>query len=485
MISQESPIFVLVTKLFSFQYPGVLIFCCLLLIPGSYLSQNYIWQQKVEFHDQYTSSFLDFRGDVMLMQYSATFDTLSVTKRSSQNGTEVWHSDLIWPAGNVYKGFQGVGDLSGNVYILEFRYNTRDTYGSARVYKLNSSGKLQWIKHLDSTRAYGPLYVDHVGTVHVTINNGPGVNIPQTTSEISFDPATGNTSAIKTLFTKANSVSNAVSDDEGNLCFIGYAWIGCSRVNGTGTWRIEPGIYPTRMCPDHHGNLYVTGYFTNNVVCGSGRYIDTLEFDQKSNENGASYFVMKIRISTGEIRWAKKIRTGDLSFIRGLYVDQSDNFFAYGAGGNYPDSRVYILNFNSVNGAYKVAGSVEEGTNWLEIDQSDHLIGLQFVRTPTEDSYLLAKRGPIAAIIFPDNRISIEIMPNPFERELTLYLNKIAPGTYQLELIDASGKKVLSMRGDQEEANLDLQWLQSGLYILSLTESNGNQTVKKIVKKEL
>ncbi len=419
---------------------------------------------------------------MVLMQYSKNYDTLSVTKRDSQNGTEVWHSNLIQSTGNAYKWFQSACDLSGNIYIFEFRYLNGDPYGSARVYNLNSSGGIQWIKHLDSTQSYGSLYADHIGTIHLTVNTSAAVNMPQTTSEISFDPATGNTSVIKTLFTRSNSISNVASDNEGNLCFIGYGWIGCSRVNGAGTWRIEPGVFPTRLCPDHHGNLYVTGYFSRTVVCGSGRYTDTLEFNPKSNENGVSYFVMKIRISTGEIRWAKKIRTGDQD-IRGIYVDGSNNFFTYGTRSNYADNKVYILNFHPINGAYKIAGSVEEGTSWLLIDQSDHLISLHFFRTAIEDSYLLTKRDPVTGVTFPDNSASIGIMPNPFEFELAVYLNKIAPGTYQLDLFDSSGKNVLNMRSDQNEIYLDLNWLQQGMYILSLTESNGNRIVKKIVKR--
>lgn len=442
-----------------------------------------MWQNKIGPTDLYYHSFMDFGGDVVLMKYSVTFDTLSVSKLGSQNGKEVWNTDLVRPTGKANKRGYGTCDHSGNIYILESLYVDGDSFGSTRVYKLNSFGKLQWIKHLDSTLLYDLLYVNHLGIVHITVNGSSVVNFPQTISQISLDPATGNTSAIKTLFIKANYLFNLATDHEGNIGFIGYGWIGCSRANGAGAWRIEPGVYPTRLCSDRQGNLYVTGYFTKSVLPGKGRYIDSLELNPKSNENGVSYFAMKIKISTGEILWVKKIRTGDLSIIRGIYVDGSDNFFAYGSGRNYPDNRVRVLNFNAVTGEYKEAGSLDEGTYSLMVDQSNHLIGFRFVQTATESFIMMAKRGPVDAVMPSDDRVSIETGPNPFEFELGVYLNKIARGTYRIDLFDSSGKNVLSTHSDRVEMYLDLHWLQGGIYMLLLTESNGNQTVKKIVKR--
>ena len=76
--------------------------------------------------------------------------------------------------------------------------------------------------------------------------------------------------------------------------------------------------------------------------------------------------------------------------------------------------------------------------------------------------------------------IQIKVYPNPTEGVLNLKFNGSADVFYRL--IDLSGRTILTKRISNENETLDLNTLESGIYILEI-HTAGEVMVKKIIKK--
>ena len=81
------------------------------------------------------------------------------------------------------------------------------------------------------------------------------------------------------------------------------------------------------------------------------------------------------------------------------------------------------------------------------------------------------------------NTANPEVYPNPFDRELQIKADAIIES---VEISSVSGQKiVLSENTGFNEKIIDLSDLKNGIYLLILTDINGNQYTKRIFKNTL
>lgn len=82
------------------------------------------------------------------------------------------------------------------------------------------------------------------------------------------------------------------------------------------------------------------------------------------------------------------------------------------------------------------------------------------------------------------NGFEARVFPNPFDQAITLMLTAQAPGNMQLELRDATGKRVwqtsVQVRGNgvQQEFALPVQELSAGVYLLRMQNANSSHTLR-------
>ena len=72
------------------------------------------------------------------------------------------------------------------------------------------------------------------------------------------------------------------------------------------------------------------------------------------------------------------------------------------------------------------------------------------------------------------------LAPNPAQAEL--YLNWFNPTQVRIQVYDICGKLLLTKEEDSSNAQLDIQALSAGTYLLQLSNSSGAVVQQKFVK---
>ena len=76
---------------------------------------------------------------------------------------------------------------------------------------------------------------------------------------------------------------------------------------------------------------------------------------------------------------------------------------------------------------------------------------------------------------------TIKINPNPFGDEFVISTNNNQ--SYTVDIVNVVGQNVLSVKAvKQKEIRVNTSLLESGVYLLRVSYTNGNQTIKRIVK---
>jgi hypothetical protein len=113
------------------------------------------------------------------------------------------------------------------------------------------------------------------------------------------------------------------------------------------------------------------------------------------------------------------------------------------------------------------------------------IIGTQYFQLKQLDYDGKYTWSPIIAVEPNLAALSVEIVPNPFEEEITVFLTSGQPKT-QLSLLKLTGEIILIHELEnlgQSGFNLNLSFLESGMYLLVLKNTiSGEQLTKKIVK---
>lgn len=77
---------------------------------------------------------------------------------------------------------------------------------------------------------------------------------------------------------------------------------------------------------------------------------------------------------------------------------------------------------------------------------------------------------------------SIQIMPNPFNDELTVNIGKINSRNYTLMLTDVLGNVIINKVDNNPTQHFKLSDLASGVYYLTIVDENNNKYTKKLIK---
>lgn len=75
-----------------------------------------------------------------------------------------------------------------------------------------------------------------------------------------------------------------------------------------------------------------------------------------------------------------------------------------------------------------------------------------------------------------------KIIPNPFTEELILKFENYSDNDYDVVITDILGKTIQKYKTDSSELVLKLDYLNSGIYYLNISDRNKNSTIKKVIK---
>ena len=170
-----------------------------------------------------------------------------------------------------------------------------------------------------------------------------------------------------------------------------------------------------------------------------------------------------------------------------------------------PDNKAVLVGFTVLNGVYDIAmvrfdtdgnldstfgtdGMVstdidtrEDYANAITLQADDKILLTGYSYTPAGDASIFVARYNNAPLSIGDNlALEFRVYPNPTSDQLTLELND-ASSTYQIEIFDILGKKVISSE-IQKVGTIDVSSLTSGTYLLKFN-SDYKTNVVRFVKK--
>ena len=276
--------------------------------------------------------------------------------------------------------------------------------------------------------------------------------------------------------------------------------------NGNAMWAYNAGsIYQNNtlakaVAIDSNGNVYVGGTFPNSITFGNIELFAS---------TGAQLFLVKFN-ATGTVLWANTsgFSTNGYSTLRSIDTDENNN--VYVAGLTYASTINFTNNISLSNlgnsGALFITKYNSSGTpswakgvtnfdanNDISIDcksENDLFLGGFFNASTLQLSPIQLNKSGINSDIFiarlNDTSLStadfeansISVYPNPTNNILNIS-NIKTNSSYTL--YDVRGQSVKQGNLLKEEETLYLNELQSGLYILKITNSVGKSNYKKII----
>ena len=96
-------------------------------------------------------------------------------------------------------------------------------------------------------------------------------------------------------------------------------------------------------------------------------------------------------------------------------------------------------------------------------------VGIQSVNVTVDDSWLN----------IDENTANFEIYPNPTNDKFVVKGDNIN----EVEVYNLCGQKVLSVKTDSQNVNVNMSDFATGVYMVKITDNNGSSTVKKVVKR--
>jgi len=415
------------------------------------------------------------------------------------------NGDFIWAKSNnntnEYYSISDIkSDLAGNTFATGNVYSATLTFGSvvmsvdsnsptvnnyrAYITKFDSNGNCIWGKMGTSIEP------NPFGSISMSVapdnNGGAAICGRFSHNNLSFDSIT------LTKTTQNNNSSNM--------------FVAKFDSNGNAMWAYNTGsIYENNTIAS-----IVTIDLAGNVLVG-GSYPNTVHFGNitLSSSGGSQLFLTKYS-PDGTVQWAKSTGFMSNSYTTTRSIDTDENGNIYIAGLAYASAidftnNVTLSNLGTV-GAFFVTKYNSSGVpvwakgvpnidanNDLSIDckaENDLFIGGTFdkstlqlgstVLTKSSTSYDLfigrLYSPPLGIPEFDNN--SISIFPNP-AHDVVNISNIKTPYTYNLYNVMGVIIKKGTLLNELETINVNA--LQTGLYILKLTDNNSKSIVKKIV----
>lgn len=119
-------------------------------------------------------------------------------------------------------------------------------------------------------------------------------------------------------------------------------------------------------------------------------------------------------------------------------------------------------------------GNLEAGDYELDVN-----LIIQPMDTIEDQDTLYFSIGNLLGISESTNAFDVSVYPNPFNEELLIETDAIIE---KVELNSISGQKVSEKINLDYDKRLDLSDLKDGIYLLTLTDHNGNKSMKRVIK---
>lgn len=118
---------------------------------------------------------------------------------------------------------------------------------------------------------------------------------------------------------------------------------------------------------------------------------------------------------------------------------------------------------------------------YKHIDETP-FVGYNYYRIHQIDATGLSSYSITKALEFNDKNASILVYPNPAKDQLTVELPLLIKGTYELSIIDALGRQLISSSVDEGQVlyQLDTEKLATGAYVLRIEAPNGTVYTRKV-----
>lgn len=414
------------------------------------------------------------RTDIFVAKQDNSGNVLWLKRLGGSGAHEEGSSIAVDNSGNVYvSGYYDHGEFA--TFPSEFGSISLPHTGSQQnifVAKLNASGDMVWAK------AYGSQTYAYETADGIAVDNGGNVYVAGTFSDVvDFDGITlqaANTSAREAYVIKLDNSGTAQWAERfygGSDAHVGDITVGTN------------------------GKVYVTGYFSYQLNVGSTQLTTSGSGDE-------DVFVASLNTQDGSTDWAKKFGSSGVNDNGyGIALNSANEVYLTGSfrntlslsSGNIissggPDAFVIKLN-NSGNPVWGKAlggNDGEIGTGVAVNEDSVYVIGsfnssvADFGTTSLTsyggfDAFVTKLTDNPTMSVYDFNVGKFNIYPNPTQNTLTL-----PQMVKKATITDLSGKMTATY---ENVTKLDLSDLPTGVYLLTLTNDNGQVLQhSKIVK---
>jgi len=442
------------------------------------------FQQSITFGATTLNSAPD-SGAIFIAKFDGNGNTIWAKKSTAGDYMEIQNM-RVDATGNIYLAgsFSSPTLTFDNATLTYQYYNSAITNGPrAMIMKLDANGNGLWARCAQSSAET----VFGSRALSIAVDNAGGVAITGR-----FHNLATNFGAIS--FTKTNTYTHS-----SNIFIVKYD------SNGNELWGHHAGtIYENNnagnaIAADANNNFIISGYFCNTI---------NLAGVTLNSTTGAQFFVAKFNPS-GVIQWAKSPQYSTAySGAWSLDVDPSGNAYAavmtfsptmdFGNGvqlTNQGNNSLFVVRYNA-NGTPAWARSALglNANNRISIDvrsQNEMYISGTY-DTPTlafgsntitngstnYDLYLARLYyQPLSTTLF--NADNLAFYPNPTNG--IIHFDNLET-EYKFQLFNNLGQCVKTGALATGNETLDLSGLQSGIYVVSLTDGEGNMVSKKVIK---
>lgn len=352
-------------------------------------------------------------------------------------GNQLWQSVYSNPVNQQDQVAAAAVDADDNIYVCGNVYVDTSMYRDFQVFKMDSSGAVEWARTYNDSMNYGDqcaaIVVDGNGDIIVTGEStgwGPGYPV--------------------------NEIATIKYDAAGN-----ELWI--TRYETSSSTAI-----PNDITTDGNDNIYITG----------GAYDNTSKFDCITIKYDAN----------GNEQWLK--------LIQGSLVDADG-----GEDILYDDGKIYVAgyventatSYDALMAAYDEAGNLlhreewnsaqndEDNFSYIAKDGNGNLIAAGIIGKLNDDDLLVVKFAPVTVAIDAPETAELLIYPNPASGELNVRGVMFKPGD-ETRIFDVMGKEVFFTQIPNATSNLTIKTscFENGVYFVQV-KSNGNTTTRKLI----
>jgi uncharacterized delta-60 repeat protein len=166
------------------------------------------------------------------------------------------------------------------------------------------------------------------------------------------------------------------------------------------------------------------------------------------------------------------------------YTVSSTSYF-YGSVARYDASGVLDINFGSFGKtSYLLGQFTTEYSCKIQTDGKIVVVGSQIPLINNDQYFLVARYLAESQVGINElkNPNAISIYPNPFEKNIVIRMEK-SQARATIFVLDTYGRQIFSkVYKQEEEINIDLSTVQSGLYFINIIAEDGRKNSFKIIK---